>query len=60
MIQPLAIAELLNIPTFVVFDADMRSDAKKEDIEQQERDNLALLRLCGVDKPVPLPTEILR
>jgi putative ATP-dependent endonuclease of OLD family len=57
MIQPLAIAELLNIPTFVVFDADMRSDAKKEYVEQQERDNLALLKLCGVEKPVPLPTE---
>ncbi len=53
MIQPLAIAKLLGIPTFAVFDAD--GNNKKP---ENERDNLALLRLCGVADPEPFPAEI--
>jgi putative ATP-dependent endonuclease of OLD family len=57
MIQPLAIAELLKIPTFVVFDGDTNDCGNKEKRDQHEKDNLTLLRLCGVDKPTALPTE---
>jgi len=55
MIQPLAIAKMLGIPTFAIFDAD--GNNKKP---ENERDNLALLRLCGVVEPEPFPKEILR
>src|ERR1700687_2732371 len=57
MIQPLAIAELLKIPTFVIFDGDTNDCEKKEKRDQHEKDNLTLLRLCGVGKPEPSPRE---
>jgi len=56
MIQPLAIAELLKIPTFVVFDGDTNDCQNKENRDQHEKDNLTLLRLGGVENPTPLPT----
>jgi putative ATP-dependent endonuclease of OLD family len=59
MIQPLAIAKLLDIPTFVVFDSDGDYDVTKPgQKEQHERDNLALLRLCSVANPNPFPTTV--
>jgi putative ATP-dependent endonuclease of the OLD family len=59
MIQPLAIAKLLDIPTFVVFDSDGDYDVTKPgQKEQHERDNLALLRLCSVANPSPFPTTV--
>jgi putative ATP-dependent endonuclease of OLD family len=59
MIQPLAIARLLDIPTFVVFDSDGDYDADKPgQKEQHERDNLALLRLCSVSNPNPFPATV--
>jgi putative ATP-dependent endonuclease of OLD family len=54
MIQPLAIAKLLEVPTFVIFDADTDECKNKEKTEQQRRDNLAILRLAGVPKVDPL------
>jgi putative ATP-dependent endonuclease of OLD family len=60
MIQPLAIAELLKIPTFVLFDGDTEDCGTKDKRDQHEKDNLTLLRLSGVDKPTPLPTETFR
>lgn len=59
MIQPLAIATMLGIPTFVVFDAD-GNEQHKESGPQQQSNNIALLRLCGAEKPDPFPTEALR
>jgi hypothetical protein len=53
MIQALAIATMLGIPTFVVFDADGQ-DA--ENHAQHERENLAILRICGVREPAPFPS----
>ena len=44
MSRPLAIANELHIPTFVVFDGDT-DDTKN--LAAQERDNACLLRLCG-------------
>lgn len=58
MIQPLAIAKLLEIPTFVVFDADGHDTEKPGRRAQHERDNLALLRLCSVANPSAFPTAI--
>jgi putative ATP-dependent endonuclease of the OLD family len=55
MIQPLAIARMLGIPTFVVFDADGH-EQQKESGAQQQRHNVALLRLCGIEKPDPFPS----
>lgn len=53
--RPLAIANQLGIPAYVVFDADQK---KKKDISH-ERDNRCLLRLCGVDNPEPFPESVL-
>ena len=58
MIRPLAIATLLEIPTFVVFDADGQNATKPEKRPQHERDNVAPLRLCSVHKPEPFPAGI--
>jgi putative ATP-dependent endonuclease of the OLD family len=58
MIQPLAIAKLLEIPTFVIFDADGDDTDKPDRRFLHERDNLALLRLCSVDGASPFPTGI--
>ncbi len=51
MSRPLAIAEGLGIPAFVVFDGDCDREEKKE---QHERDNNCILRLCGLEL-APLP-----
>jgi putative ATP-dependent endonuclease of OLD family len=54
MIRPLAIAKLLDIPTFVIFDADANN---KDKTEQNRKYNTAILRLCDVANPDPFPTE---
>ena len=57
MIRPLAVAKMLGIPTFVVFDAD--GDVEKRDQRvKHEKDNVALLRLCYVDNPIHFPAAI--
>jgi len=58
MIQPLAIAKLLEIPTFVIFDADGHDTRDPGHRAQHERENLALLRLCSVANPSAFPTAI--
>jgi len=55
MIQALAIATLLGIPTFVVFDADGDDAANRK---QRERENLAILRICDLQGASPFPTTI--
>jgi putative ATP-dependent endonuclease of the OLD family len=55
MIQPLAIATMLGIPTFVVFDGDGHDAANRA---QHERENLAILRISGVREPAPFPSAI--
>ena len=59
MVQPLAIARMLGIPTFVVFDAD-GNEQHKESGPQHQNNNTALLRLCGIEKPDPFPAEPFR
>jgi putative ATP-dependent endonuclease of OLD family len=58
MISPLAIARILEIPTFVIFDADGHDVGKPDRRLQHEGDNVALLRLCSVEAPVPFPSAI--
>ena len=58
MMQPLAVATCLKIPFFVVFDAD--GDEKNyEKRKLHRKDNLAILRLCGIEDPVDFPAEII-
>jgi len=56
MVAPLAIAKMLDIPTFVIFDAD--GDCSVAHRPQHERDNLALMRLSGVNGASAFPAAI--
>jgi putative ATP-dependent endonuclease of OLD family len=69
--QPLAIANHLKIPTFVLFDSDGHNDvpdaadtpdkakAKNSRRTKHEKDNTAILKLCGVAAPIPFPADTL-
>lgn len=52
--RPLAIANELSIPAFVIFDGD----GNKKDLKPHIRDNSCILRLCGIDEFDAIPTEI--
>jgi energy-coupling factor transporter ATP-binding protein EcfA2 len=54
LVQPLAIAQLLSIPVFVIFDAD--GDETNETRRNQHKvDNERLLKLLGSDPTQPFP-----
>ena len=55
MVQTVAIAKLFNIPTFVVFDSDGDKPDKNGSRTKHEKDNKAILRLCGIKNPIPFP-----
>jgi predicted ATP-dependent endonuclease of OLD family len=67
--QPLAIANHLKIPTFVVFDSDGHSDTpdpaddpkktndKRSRRARHEKDNIAILKLCKIPDPVAFPAD---
>lgn len=55
LIQPLAIAAELDLPVFVIFDADGNT-AKPEHRVRQENDNKALFNLLGSSAP-PFPDD---
>jgi len=67
--QPLAIANHLKIPTFVLFDSDGHNDNpdpaddakkandKKSRRAKHEKDNNAILKLCGIPAPVAFPAD---
>lgn len=58
MLDPLAITNLLGIPAFVVFDGDAQSWlGNVGTAEKHRRYNRAILQLCGVDNPDPMPSE---
>lgn len=58
MIQPLAIAKGLDIPTFVVFDADgHKPDNKWGSKNKHRKDNTTILRLMGDLNPEPFPDK---
>ena len=55
--RPLAIADGLGIPVFVVFDSDAEKSSK-ESKKSHRRDNKCILSLCGVQNADPMPQEI--
>lgn len=58
MLEPLAIANLLEIPAFVVFDGDAHKSFKNDGERQKHtKYNRAILQLCRVDDPDPMPLE---
>lgn len=56
MSRPLAIAQGLGIPVFVLVDGDSDKFKDQKEIENNKRDNRCLLRLCGYDDD-PTPRE---
>jgi putative ATP-dependent endonuclease of the OLD family len=58
MQYPLAIAKALEIPTFVIFDADGDKIERPDMKAKHQKDNIALLRLCGVTSPNPFPDAV--
>lgn len=59
MLQPLAVAKCLQIPAFVIFDADSDKPDKRGSKEKHRKDNMAILGLCGVSNPDPFPSDAL-
>ena len=58
LLQPLSIAQLMQVPTFVIFDADgTEKDAQKR--QRHEADNKRLLTLLGQNPVVPFPADTL-
>jgi energy-coupling factor transporter ATP-binding protein EcfA2 len=63
--QPLAIAQHLKIPTFVLFDSDGHKVPKPGEADKNgrramhEKDNTTILKLCGVTTPDPFPAATL-
>ncbi len=61
--QPMALAKLLDIPTYIIFDADTDkipdpSSEKYKSIKgYHEKDNLTILKLWGISNPDPFPTS---
>jgi predicted ATPase len=58
IVYPLAIAKSLQIPTYVVFDADGDKIDKPDKRAKHEKDNIALLRLCDIATPQPFPNGV--
>lgn len=56
LLQPLAVAEGLQIPVFTVFDADGQDQGTTHE-DEHRRDNERLLRLLGGDPSVPFPKD---
>ena len=57
IIEPLAIAQLLEIPTFVVFDSDSDKPDKNGSRKKHENNNITILRLSGIHDPTPFPDD---
>ncbi len=56
--RPLAIANKLGIPRFVVFDGDA-DKTKPGEQEKNRKDNSCILKLCALADSAPFPDEIL-
>ena len=56
LLEPLVIAETLDIPTFVVFDAD-KENTKPENENTERGYNSSILNISGGDKNNPFPEE---
>lgn len=62
IVKPLAMAKLLGIPTFIIFDADTDKEKipdenrRNSEVGKHKKDNSALLSMCGSGCP-PWPTD---
>jgi predicted ATP-dependent endonuclease of OLD family len=59
MLQPLAVANCLQIPAFGVLDADGDKPDRNGNRERHRKANEAILRLYGVEDPNPFPSHTL-
>ena len=57
MLMPLAIARHMEIPTYIVFDADADKPDRNGSRAKHEKDNRALLALLGKEKENSFPAE---
>lgn len=63
LIKPIAMAKLLGIPTYVVFDADTDKDSiadeakRKSEVTNHKKDNKVILNLLGHGKENKWPTQ---
>ncbi len=55
MIQPVAIAQCLQIPAFAVFDADGHKPETNGSRGKHRKDNVSILNLCGMPNADPFP-----
>ncbi len=55
MVQTIAVADALKIPTFVVFDSDNDKPDKNGSRAKHEKDNKAILKLCKEKNDNPFP-----
>lgn len=56
IIEPLVIADMMGIPSFVLFDADGNKTNENER-KKHEKDNTAIVTALGGDGKTPFPTE---
>lgn len=59
MLQPLAVAQCLGIPVYAILDSDGDKEDKNGSKEKHRKDNVAILSLCGIEKPEAFPSGIL-
>ncbi len=63
MAKPLAMAKLLQIPCYIVFDADTDKDLetdenrRRTEVEKHKKDNASLIALCGINNIEMWPNE---
>lgn len=57
LLQPLIIAKHMNIPTYVIFDADADKPDKNGSQAKHEKDNKAILALAGRPNENPMPAQ---
>ena len=57
LIQPMAIAKTMRIPTYLVFDSDGEKPDRNGSRTMHQKDNKALLKLCGIADPEPFPED---
>lgn len=57
LLRPAIIAKQMDVPLFLIFDADGNKIGRGEHKRRHERDNRALLRLVGSDESTLFPME---
>lgn len=57
LIQPMAIAKAMRIPTYLAFDSDGEKPDNNGSRTKHQKDNEALLKLCGIADPEPFPED---